>query len=236
MGSGRDEKPRDTLSRRRFSIITGLKDNRNLRFYVSWRERIHCFYICKFAGRRLPVASSAGTEHEHDDVQRSTGRSVPSVEPRLDERSVTDLGAISAQHTRDVTHLSGDREIREGHRDLMLTPSPTIFLSSLLHCDKTQGDPFPTPSVSRKTFVLSTVSLLVTKEHVDRTRDRNEILPLPFRSMYQHVEITCRPTEIVKLIRHKVTGTYRKSVIVAVYCFLPFIAQTSVRLSNEYVT
>lgn len=89
---------------------------------------MHCSYICKFAGRRLPVASSTGTEHEHNDVQRSTGRAVPSIEPRLDERSVTDLGAISAQHSRDVTHLPGDREIREGHRDLMLTPSPTIFL------------------------------------------------------------------------------------------------------------
>lgn len=81
--------------------------------------RTYSLYRCKFSGRRLPVASSIRTEHEYNDVQRSVRRAMSSVESRIDEWSITNISAISAQHPRDVTHLSRDREIRERYRDLI---------------------------------------------------------------------------------------------------------------------
>ena len=65
---------------------------------------------------------------------------MPSVERRLNERRVTDVGALGTQHSRDVTHLPGDRKICERHRDLILRALvPIVFLPSILHCDKADG-------------------------------------------------------------------------------------------------
>lgn len=100
--------------------------------------KTYSLYQCKFSGRRLPVASSIRTEHEYNDVQRSVRRAMSSVESRIDKWSITDIGAISAQHPRDVTHLSRDREIRERYRDLISYILMILFLPFILHCDNAE--------------------------------------------------------------------------------------------------
>lgn len=86
---------------------------------ICFVTKTYSLYQCKFSGWRLPVASSIRTEHEYNDVQRSVRRAVSSVESRIDEWSITNVSAISAQHSRDVAYLSRDREIRERYRDLI---------------------------------------------------------------------------------------------------------------------
>lgn len=100
--------------------------------------KTYSLYQCKFSGRRLPVASSIRTEHEYNDVQRSVRRAMSSVESRIDKWSITDISAISAQHPRDVTHLSRDREIRERYRDLISYILMILFLPFILHCDNAE--------------------------------------------------------------------------------------------------
>ena len=138
--------------------------------------------LCKFSGRRLPVASSTGTEHERDDVQRSIGRDLPSVERRLNERRVTDVGALGAQHTRDVAHLPGDRKIRERHRDLKRLRAlvPIVFQPSILHCDKTDGVWILSRhfrSLERERHVRLCYRRSVSSKRKGSDVSKNEILP-----------------------------------------------------------
>lgn len=171
-------------------IITDFESNRNPR-RVSWQKRIH-LYRCKFSGRRLPVASSIRTEHEYNDVQRSVRRAMSSVESRIDEWSITNISAISAQHPRDVTHLSRDREIRERYRDLIsyILWSYFCLLFCIVIMPKMSS---PTSSV----FLLNRLcywQLWGKKKStrvrlITRTHGRNEILP-PF--IFQPIVSTYR--------------------------------------------
>lgn len=96
----------------------------------------------EFSGWRLPNAPSARPEHESHDVQRDVRRVVPSFAIWQWQRRVADVGALGAQHPRDVADISGDRKIRQGHRDLntrggsveltfFYRPSSLLFLSVL---------------------------------------------------------------------------------------------------------
>lgn len=136
-------------------VITDFECNHNP--WYGFVTKTYSLYQWKFSGRRLPVASSIRTEHEYNDVQRSVRRAVSSVESRIDEWSITNISAISAQHSRDVAHLSRDREIRERHRDLISYILWSYFC--LLFCIVIMPKmPFLTSSVFfSETFVLLTV-------------------------------------------------------------------------------
>lgn len=69
----------------------------------------------EFSGWRLPNAPSVRPEHESHDVQRNVRGVVPPLAIWQRQRRVADVGAIGAQHPRDVADIPGDREIRQGH-------------------------------------------------------------------------------------------------------------------------
>lgn len=72
----------------------------------------------EFSDWRLPNAPFARPEYESYDVQRDARRVVPSFAIWQRQRRVADVGALGTQHPRDVADIPGDREIRQGHRDL----------------------------------------------------------------------------------------------------------------------